>query len=132
MHSVNFYCQEPRGDGARKKKKSKNQKSNKKIHILVRTVDVVNGQDSKVPVISEVAQGNARTGLEAVVVDGVLRDIEGDGHGEEVSIGQAFIFANTVDDKQSVLLFIPVLGRIRNIPSPVLFVHETCLAGNEG
>lgn len=119
-------------EGKKKKQQSNKATRKKKFHILVRTVDVVNGQDSKVPVISEVAQDNARTGLEAVVVDGVLRDIEGDGHGEEVSIGQAFIFANTVDDKQSVLLFIPVLGRIRNIPSPVLFVHETCLAGNEG
>lgn len=110
MHSVNFFCQEPRGDGARQKKQKKQKaKSKKKNHILVRTVDVVNGQDSKVPVISEVAQGNARTGLEVVAADGLLRDIEGDGHGEEVSIGQAFIFADTVDDKQSVLLFIPVL-----------------------
>lgn len=64
--------------------------------LLVRTVDIVNGQNGQVPVISEVAQGDTRTGLEAIIGNGLLGDIEGDGHGEEVSISQTDIFTDTV------------------------------------
>lgn len=67
----------------------------RKKHSLVRTVDVINGQDGEIPVISEVAQGNTRAGLQGVLVDGLLGDIQGDGHGEEVSVGQTDIFADT-------------------------------------
>ena len=72
---------------------------------LVRPVDIVNGQNGQVPVIAEIAQRDPRTGLEVVIRDGLLRDIERDRHGEEVSIGQTDIFAHT---------------------PPVLLVHETC------
>lgn len=64
--------------------------------LLVRTVDIVNGQNGQVPVISEVTQGDTRTGLEVIIGDGLLGDIEGDGHGEEVSISQTDIFTDTV------------------------------------
>lgn len=75
----------------------------KKKDILVRTVDIVNGQNGQVTVISEVAQGDPGTSLEVAIGNGLLRDIEGDGHGEEVSIGQTAVFADT---------------------APVLLVHE--------
>lgn len=67
----------------------------KKKNSLVGTVDVINGQDSQVPVVTEVAQGNASTGLKIVVGDGLLGGIESDGHREEVAIGKTDVFADT-------------------------------------
>jgi hypothetical protein len=74
-----------------------------KENSLVGTVDIINGQDSQVPVVTEVTQGNASAGLEVVVGDGLLGDIEGNGHREEVAIGKTDVFADT---------------------APVLLVHE--------
>jgi hypothetical protein len=51
-------------------------------YLLVGLVDIVNGQNGQVTVIAVVDQGNALTGAQLQVVDGLLRDIEGDGHGE--------------------------------------------------
>lgn len=67
----------------------------KEKHSLVRAVDVINGENGEIPVISEVAQGNTRAGLQGVLADGLLGDVQGDGHGEEVSVGQTDIFADT-------------------------------------
>lgn len=66
-----------------------------KENSLVGTVDIINGQDSQVPVVTEVTQGNASAGLEVVVGDGLLGDIEGNGHREEVAIGKTDVFADT-------------------------------------
>jgi hypothetical protein len=72
---------------------------------LVWLVDIVDGNDRKVAVIAEVAEGEstARSDLEAV--NGLLRNIEVDGHGEEVAICKSVV----LDDAVVVLL-----------------VHETC------
>ena len=55
----------------------------------------MNGQDGEIAVISEVAQGDTRAGLQGVLADGLLGDIQGNGHGEEVAVGQTDIFADT-------------------------------------
>jgi hypothetical protein len=64
-------------------------------HSLVGAVDVVNGQDGQVAVITEITQGDARTSLELVLVDGLLGGVEGNGHGEDVAIGKAVVLADT-------------------------------------
>ena len=64
-------------------------------HSLVGAVDVVNGQDGQVTVITEVTQGDARTSLELVLGDGLLGGIEGNGHGEDVAIGKAVVLNDT-------------------------------------
>lgn len=65
-------------------------------HSLVGAVDVVNGQDGQVAVITEVTQGDARTSLELVVADGLLGGVEGDGHGEDVAIGKTAVLADAM------------------------------------
>lgn len=61
---------------------------------LVRAVDIVNGQDGQIAIVSEVAQGDAGAGLELAFVDNGLGHIQGDGHGEEVAVSETDIFAN--------------------------------------
>jgi hypothetical protein len=58
---------------------------------LVGSVDVFDGDDGEVAVVAEVAQRNARAGLDAYLIDGLLRDIESDGHGKEVAIGETVL-----------------------------------------
>jgi hypothetical protein len=63
---------------------------------LVRPVDIVDGQDSEVVVIARIAQGDASTGLDTKSVDLCLVDVEGNGHGEEDSAGEAVVGNDTV------------------------------------
>jgi hypothetical protein len=63
---------------------------------LVRSVDVLDSQDSEVSVVTEVAEGNASTSLEAELVDISLVDIEVDGHGEESSISKTVVLNNAI------------------------------------
>lgn len=71
---------------------------------LVGTVDVVNCQDGQVTVITEVTQGNAGTGLELVVVDNLLANVEGDWHGEDVAIGKTAVLTDT---KHRASVYVP-------------------------
>lgn len=70
------------------------------IYSLVGSVDVVDGQDGQVAVITEIAQGDALAGLEAELVNGLLRQVQGDGHGEEDAIGETVL----LDDAARFLL----------------------------
>lgn len=79
-----------------KKKKKKNEQLGTKKNLLVRTVDVVNGQNGQVAVVTEVAQSDTGTSLQLVVVDGLLADVESDGHREHVAVGKAAILADAV------------------------------------
>lgn len=63
---------------------------------LVRAVDIVNGEDGQIAIVSEVSQGDAGAGLELAFIDNGLGHVQGDGHGEEVAVGETDIFANTV------------------------------------
>ena len=66
---------------------------------LVRAVDVVNGENGQVAVIAEIAQSDAATGLEAELFHSLSRDIESDGHGEQVAISKARLGDNTVESQ---------------------------------
>lgn len=76
-------------------KKNQNQKSRAK-NSLVGAVDVVNGQDGQVTVVTEVTQSDASTSLELLLVDELLGSIEGDGHGENIAIGKAVVLTDTI------------------------------------
>jgi len=79
----------PEHESATKEKKSI-------VNSLVGAVDIVNGQDGQVALVTEIAQGNAGTGLQLVLVDGLLVDIEGNGHGEDIAIGKAAVLTDTM------------------------------------
>lgn len=96
-----------------------------RVDVLVGPVDVVNGQDGEVPVIAQVAQGDARAGLGAQLVDGGLVDVEGDGHAEE----DAAFEAVALDDAARLLARVrPGWGCVVafDLPIVVLLVHEAC------
>lgn len=96
-------------------------------HSLVGAVDVVNGQDGQVAVITEVTQGDARTSLELVVADSLLGGVEGNGHGKDVAIGKAAVLADAMHTT-SVSIHRNSnsnRNRIADIPVIVGLVHET-------
>ena len=61
------------------------------LPLLVRPVHVLDGDDGEIAVVSEVAQGHTCAGLDAGLVDCLLRDVEGDGDGEEVAVGETVV-----------------------------------------
>lgn len=69
--------------------------------LLVRAVDVVDGDDGQVAVISEVTEGDTGTGLGLDLVNRLLRDIEADGHGEKVAINETVVVDNAAIESVS-------------------------------
>jgi Fe2+ transport system protein FeoA len=63
---------------------------------LVRSVNILNGQDGKVSVVTEIAEGDASAGLDTKLVDLGLANIEVDGHGEESAIGKTVVLNNAI------------------------------------
>jgi hypothetical protein len=59
--------------------------------ILVRSVDVIHSQDGQVTVIAKIPQGNSLAWLEPSLVNGLLRHIQGDGHGEKNTASKSVI-----------------------------------------
>lgn len=66
---------------------------------LVGAVDVVDGQNGQVAVVTEVTQGDAATGLQLQSIDFLLGNVEGDGHGEDIAIGKAVVSNDTGGQK---------------------------------
>lgn len=66
-------------------------------HILVRSVDVIDGDNGQVAVITEVAEGDAFTRLDVELVDLLLGNVEGDGDGEKDTAGEADVLYNSTD-----------------------------------
>lgn len=64
---------------------------------LVRLVDILDGQDREVAVVAEIAEDDASTRLHADLVNGLLRDIEGDGHGEDIAVGKTLVLNNAAE-----------------------------------
>lgn len=64
--------------------------------LLVGLVDIVDGHDGQVPVISEVTQSDAGAGLDAEGVNGLLVQVEVDGYGEEVAVSQTVVLNNAI------------------------------------
>jgi hypothetical protein len=93
------------------------------LGLLVGPVDVVDGQDTDVAVVARVAEGDTVAGLEAETLDLILGEIEVDGHGEEVAVGETVV----LDDAgccQRVLL-VQCSSLQSDAPIVVLLVHET-------
>jgi hypothetical protein len=63
---------------------------------LVWTIDIVNGENGQVAVIAEIAQSDTAAGLEVELLHSLSRNIESNGHGEKVAIGEARISNDTV------------------------------------
>lgn len=55
-------------------------------HSLIGLVDVVNGDDGQVAIVTEIAQSDARTSLDFRLFDDLLCDIQADRHAEEITI----------------------------------------------
>lgn len=58
-------------------------------------VDIIDGQDGQVAVITEVAESDARASLQLELVDDLLGGIKGNGHGEKVAIGKTAVLTDT-------------------------------------
>lgn len=76
------------------------------VCILVRLVDVINSDNGKVTIISEVTQSNPGTRLETQLVNLLLRDVESDGDREEDAALQTDVLHNSVQSGQ----FLPLNG----------------------
>jgi hypothetical protein len=92
------------------------------ICLLVWLVDIVNGDDGQVAVITEVTKSNTGTWLHTKLLDLLLGDVESNWHGEEVAIGKTVI----LDDAVKVMSMVSVCLGSLCIPIVVLLVHETC------
>ena len=64
-------------------------------HILVGSVDVVDGNDGNVAVVTEIAEGDASTGLDGKLVNLLLGNIQSDGDREEDSAGKTDVLNNS-------------------------------------
>jgi hypothetical protein len=60
-------------------------------HVLVRSVDILDSQDSKVSVVTEIAESDASTILDTELVDLGLVNIEVDRHGEEGAVSETVV-----------------------------------------
>lgn len=89
---------------------------------LVWSVDIIDCDNSKVVVVTEIAESDASTGLQAKGIDLLLGDVEGDGDREEVSIDEAIVLNNSVIPVRRVPALFPI---VESIPIVVRFVHET-------
>ena len=66
-------------------------------NLLVRLVDVLNGQDSQTAVVSEIPQGDTGAGLDLELVNGLLRQVERDRNAEKHAIGETAILDNAAE-----------------------------------
>lgn len=63
---------------------------------LVRSVDILDSQDSKVSVVTEIAESDASTSLDTELVDLGLVNIEVDRHGEEGAVSETVVLDNAI------------------------------------
>jgi hypothetical protein len=99
------------------------------LELLVGAVDVINGEDGKSSVVTEVTESNADTGLEAKALNVLGRDVEGDGHGEESALGLAGLLleAEGVDNRGVVGLVHEALERRETTVEDELEVTQLAL-----
>jgi hypothetical protein len=100
-------------------------------NLLVRPVDVVYGEDSEVAIVSEITQGDAGTGLDLELVDGLLRQVERNRDAEEHAIGETALLDDTARGKTNVSTTPSQLTAIfsrelDDLPIVVLLVQEAC------
>lgn len=65
------------------------------LDLLVGLVDILDGDDGQVAVVTEVTESDTGTGLNSELLNLLLGDIEGNGDGEEGSIGHAAVGDNS-------------------------------------
>ena len=58
---------------------------------LVWPVDILDRDDGQVAVVTEITEGDASSGLDALAVYRFLRHVERDGDTEEIAIGEAVV-----------------------------------------
>lgn len=63
--------------------------SRSQSHLLIGLINILNGEDGEVSLIAEISEGDAGAGLDAQLVDGLLVDVQVDGHAEEGAVGEA-------------------------------------------
>lgn len=63
---------------------------------FVRPVDIVDGDNGQVTVVTEIAEGDARTGLDTELADLLPGNVEGDRDREKGTISEADILDNSV------------------------------------
>jgi hypothetical protein len=63
---------------------------------LVRSVDILDSQDSKVSVVTEIAESDASTSLDTELVDLGLVNIEVDRHGEEGAVSETVVLNDAI------------------------------------
>lgn len=68
-------------------------------NLLVRLVDVLDGDDSKVVLITEVTESDTSTRLDSHLLNVLLGDVEVDWHREEVSVNETGLSADTVESE---------------------------------
>ena len=66
-------------------------------HVLVRSVDILDGENGKISVVAEISESDFGTGLDSQLLDGLLVNVEVDGHGEEGAIGEAVVLNNAAE-----------------------------------
>lgn len=95
--------------------------------LLVWPVDVVNGQNGEVTVVTEIAESDAGSCLDAEFLDRLLGEIEGDWHTEEVAICQAVVR----NDAVAWSVPNPQLSHLLRfgVPIVILLVEETYAIG---
>jgi len=95
------------------------------INSLFGLVNVLDGKDSQIPVIAEIPQCDPCAGLDGDLVDGLLRDVEGNWHAEKVPGGKTVVLDDAVFPIWSV--FSPSYNQFplhRNVPIVILLVQE--------
>lgn len=65
------------------------------VNILVRLVDVVDRDNGQMAVVTEITKSDAATRYDTDLVDLLLGDIEGNGHGEQGAVRKADVLDNT-------------------------------------
>lgn len=97
------------------------------LELLVRAVDILNCEDGQVAVVTEVAQSDAGTGLDTILVNGLLRQVEGYGHAEEGTVDQTVL----LDDAIVVLLSHEALQRGKATSDDQLQITKLTLGQQE-
>lgn len=65
------------------------------LNLLVWSVNIVNGDDGKVAVVTEVTEGDSGTSLDTKLLNGLLGDVKSNWHGEKVAIGKTVVGDDT-------------------------------------
>lgn len=92
-----------------------------RLKVLIWLVNIVDSQDGQVAIITEIPKSQSGSWCNAVIGDSLLRDIESDGHGEDVSVEKAVVGNNTT----SCISCGNIVYGVYYLPIVISLVHET-------